>query len=76
MLNTPASGIYTGKEFRVEKTGSLDYGVGDRVSHVKFGQGRVTAIEEGKKDYEVTVDFDNVGVKKLFASFARLKKVN
>jgi DNA helicase-2/ATP-dependent DNA helicase PcrA len=35
----------------------------------------VTAIVEGGKDYEVTVDFDKVGTKKMFAAFAKLKKV-
>ena len=75
ILNTSASSVYAGKEFKVEKSGSLEYGVGDRVSHVRFGEGVVRAIEEGKKDYEVTVDFDGAGTKKLFASFAKLKKV-
>ena len=32
-------------------------------------------ITEGGRDYEVTVNFDKVGVKKMFASFAKLKKV-
>ena len=43
--------------------------------HVKFGVGIVKNIVEGGKDYEVTVDFDQVGVKKMFASFAKLKKI-
>ncbi len=54
----------------------LDYGVGDRVSHVKFGSGTVTAILEGGRDYEVTVAFDSAGVKKMFAMFAKLKKLD
>lgn len=53
---------------------SLDYGVGDTVKHLKFGVGVVTEIRSGGKDYEVTVDFEKVGVKKMFASFAKLKK--
>lgn len=55
---------------------SLDYGVGDTVKHLKFGVGVVTEIRSGGKDYEVTVDFEKVGVKKMFASFAKLKKIN
>lgn len=51
------------------------YGVGDRVRHMKFGEGTVTAIIEGGRDYEVTVDFDGPGTKKMFATFARLQKV-
>lgn len=51
------------------------YGVGDRVRHMKFGEGTVTAIVEGGRDYEVTVDFDSAGTKKMFATFARLEKL-
>ncbi len=52
-----------------------DYVKGDRVRHFKFGEGEVLDIKEGPKDYEVTVDFDDHGVKKMFAGFAKLKKV-
>lgn len=54
---------------------SLEYANGDRVKHIKFGEGTVLQIVEGGRDYEVTVDFDRVGTKKMFASFAKLKKV-
>ena len=54
---------------------TLDYGVGDRVRHIKFGDGEVMAVIEGGRDYEVTVDFDKAGTKKMFASFAKLKKI-
>jgi DNA helicase-2/ATP-dependent DNA helicase PcrA len=64
-----------GKEFTVNRAVSLDYGEGDRVRHVKFGEGTVTKLVSGGKDYEVTVDFDRVGIKKMFASFAKLKKI-
>ncbi len=66
---------FSPRQFEVKKSQGLDYGVGDTVRHVKFGTGTVTAVAEGGKDYEVTVDFDKVGVKKMFASFAKLKKV-
>ncbi len=55
--------------------GTLDYEVGDTVSHIKFGKGIVKSIVNGGRDYEVTVDFDVAGVKKMFANFAKLKKV-
>ena len=55
--------------------GALSYQVGDRVRHIKFGDGKVMAIVSGGRDYEVTVDFDKAGTKKMFASFAKLKKV-
>ena len=54
---------------------SLDYGEGDRVRHRKFGDGTVTSVVRGGKDFEVTVDFDTAGTKKVFASFARLVKI-
>ena len=52
-----------------------DYEVGDTVKHIKFGTGIVQAIKDGGKDYEVTVDFPKYGPKKMFAGFAKLKKV-
>ena len=63
------------QNFKVTKADSLDYGVGDTVRHVKFGVGIVKNIVEGGRDYEVTVDFDRVGTKKMFAGFAKLKKI-
>ena len=52
-----------------------DYEVGDTVKHIKFGTGVVQTIKDGGKDYEVTVDFPKYGPKKMFAGFAKLKKV-
>ena len=63
------------QQFKVSGKGAPEYAVGDRVSHIKFGEGKVLAIDEGGRDYEVTVEFDEFGVKKLFAGFAKLKKV-
>lgn len=60
MLNTPVT---------------LDYSVGDTVQHIKFGKGEVLSIVDGGRDYEVSVNFEGYGVKKMFASFAKLKKV-
>ncbi len=65
---------FTPKQFKVERETALSYGVGDRVSHRKFGEGTVAEIVNGPKDFEVTVDFDTAGRKKMFASFAKLEK--
>ena len=62
------------QQFTVTKADALDYAVGDRVKHIKFGVGTVVNITEGGRDYEVAVDFDNFGLKKMFASFAKLQK--
>ena len=53
---------------------TLSYGIGDNVKHIKFGIGKVVDIKDGGRDYEVTVDFDTAGTKKMFASFAKLVK--
>lgn len=63
------------REFKVTKAAALDYEVGDTVRHIKFGVGIVKDIVDGGRDYEVTVDFDKVGIKKMFAGFAKLKKL-
>ena len=63
-----------GKEFSVDKA-EIDYKVGDRVSHQKFGEGTVLEIEDGARDYQVTVNFDEFGEKIMLASFAKLEKV-
>ena len=63
------------QQFTVTQGEGLSYDVGDRVRHMKFGEGLVTGITEGGRDYEVTVQFDTAGVKKMFATFAKLQKV-
>ncbi len=64
------------QQFSVKSGGGPGYDVGDRVHHMKFGDGLVTAITEGGRDYEVTVAFDRAGTKKMFAAFAKLKKID
>ena len=63
------------QNFGIKQDGGLEYEVGDRVKHMKFGEGLVTSIVSGGKDFEVTVEFDNVGTKKMFAGFAKLQKI-
>lgn len=53
-----------------------DYDIGDRVKHIKYGEGTVTDLEPGPRDYKVTVDFDDAGQKIMYAAFAKLKKIN
>ena len=74
---TPSSTPAFGKAFTVEKPKNLDYSEGDRVHHMRFGDGTVKAITDGGKDFEVTVEFDReaIGTRKMFASFAKLKKI-
>jgi len=66
-LNSLHKGMPTGD--------TLSYGVGDRVSHIKYGAGTVKEIVKGPRDYQVTVEFDSAGQKIMYAAFAKLKKI-
>lgn len=76
--------VSSGSSYNVERqpkkqsfstsVGPLNYELGDRVWHIKFGVGTVQEILPAGADYEVAVDFDKCGVKRMFASFAKLKK--
>lgn len=52
-----------------------DYQIGDRVTHVKYGEGTVLGLVKEPRDYKVTVDFDMAGQKIMYASFAKLKRI-
>ncbi len=52
-----------------------DYDAGDRVRHVKYGEGTVKNIVKEPRDYKVTVEFDSAGQKIMYASFAKLKRL-
>lgn len=67
--------LQKGSQLAAGGNGPLGYEVGDRVRHVKFGEGTVTDIKEGGRDHEVTIEFESVGTRKMFAKFARLVKV-
>ncbi len=56
--------------------GKPDYDIGDRVKHVKYGEGTVLDLEPGPRDYKVTVDFDEAGQKIMYAAFAKLMKIS
>lgn len=51
------------------------YAVGQRVSHARFGAGRIEAIERLTSDSKITVKFDNeqFGTKALLSKFAKLQ---
>ena len=68
--------LQKGSQLAAGSGGSPDYAEGDRVRHVKFGEGTVREIRSGGRDYEVTVDFDSAGVRKMFAKFAKLVKIS
>lgn len=71
--NTKTPGF--GKAFPMEKSKKPDFAPGDRVRHIKYGNGTIIEVKEGVKDYEISVDFDHAGVRKLLGAFANLKKI-
>ncbi len=57
-------------------SGDVAWGVGDKVSHPKFGNGIVVTAAPDGDDWKVTVAFKGGGgVKKLLASVAKLEKL-
>lgn len=67
------AGLQKGTEFKAPE--KLDYEVGDRVRHIKYGEGTVLNIVREPRDYKVTVAFDQAGQKIMYASFAKLKQL-
>jgi len=55
--------------------GTLTFKVGDHVYHTKFGPGIVMACSPTREDQELTVVFEQAGVKKLLASLAPLERI-
>lgn len=55
--------------------GRLGYEAGDRVRHARYGEGTVLKIEPGPRDSQVTVVFDEMGQKIMYAGFAKLQKI-
>lgn len=49
---------------------------GDRVRHMTFGDGEIISVRPMGADILYEVIFENVGTKKLMATYARLKKIN
>lgn len=54
---------------------TLTVKVGDRVRHSKFGNGIVMNCNPTRDDQELTVAFEEAGIKKLLASLAPLEKI-
>jgi len=67
------AGISRGADMTADT--EIDYGVGDRVKHMKYGEGTVVSIDREPKDYKVCVKFDEAGQKIMYASFAKLKRI-
>ena len=57
------------KPLSVEK-----FNIGDEVAHMKYGHGIILSVTDLNGDYMYEIAFDNVGTKKLMATYAKLKK--
>ncbi len=78
--NNPYS-MYVRKKLLVEKNDisnkySHNFLVADKVFHKKFGEGVIISIDEKSTDYEVTIAFNDQGVKRLMLSYAKLEKIS
>lgn len=74
MISKGFGATYAAKESKNASV-TISYQEGDRVKHMRFGEGMVTHLEPSSGDYEVTVAFDNGTTRRMMASFAKLKKI-
>lgn len=77
-LTNPSANPGFGKAFPMgnnSMSNSNSYEVGDKVKHLKFGKGVVTSVVSAGNDQEITVDFEEVGEKRMFASLVKMKKL-
>lgn len=70
-LNTakPAFEFKKGSDFKAE----VSHKVGDRVNHIKFGNGVITEIGNKESNTYITIEFENYGQRVLDSRFAKLK---
>jgi DNA helicase-2/ATP-dependent DNA helicase PcrA len=54
---------------------NINFSIGDRVKHKKFGVGTVTAVEKTSDDFKLEIQFDDAGMKRLMAAYANLTKL-
>ena len=53
----------------------IDYKIGEKVKHKKFGQGMILSVSKMGNDMLLEIAFDTVGTKKLMAKVAPLEKI-
>lgn len=71
----PSANPGFGKAFPMGSVADSSYQVGDNVKHLKFGKGVVTSVVSAGSDQEITVDFERVGEKRMYASLVKMKKL-
>ena len=73
--NPFARNPYIQKGFNPVSSSDVSYAEGDRVRHNKFGEGTVLSLAKSGNDYEVVIEFEDFGQRKLRTSFAKLEKI-
>ena len=73
----PVSSYFSSQEEKIREASQSagDLEPGSRVSQKRYGKGTVVEVKQGKRDLEVTVDFDNFGRKVMLAGFAGFEKI-
>lgn len=77
----PKKEVYMTKGFgsSVKSSGSTDYSkfkAGDAVEHRTFGRGEILKATPCGNDCILEIQFESIGVKRLMAAFAKVKKIN
>lgn len=57
-------------------TNAIKLEAGNVVEHMRFGKGKVLAIDGVGQDKKAEIDFENGGIKKLLLRFAKLKLIS
>ncbi|MCL2415403.1 MAG: UvrD-helicase domain-containing protein [Defluviitaleaceae bacterium] len=58
------------------KTTKLVYEIGEMVKSPRYGVGEIVRIDDGGADYEISVNFEGIGIKKFMSGLAKLVKVS
>ncbi|MBR5896023.1 MAG: ATP-dependent DNA helicase PcrA, partial [Lachnospiraceae bacterium] len=64
-----------GSDIKTSSSSGGSLSVGDRVRHIKFGEGTITGIVKEPRDNKITVIFDTYGQKVMYQAFAKLTKL-
>ncbi|MBQ8380373.1 MAG: UvrD-helicase domain-containing protein [Clostridia bacterium] len=67
--------MFTGKKATPSSFGIDKISPGTRVMHAIFGEGTIVSAKDLGGDVLYEISFDNVGTKKLMATYAKLKKI-
>lgn len=69
--NLGLAGLKKGSDFK----DNGDYKEGEKVNHIKFGDGVITKIDDSGQNKYITIDFENYGQRILDARYAKLNKL-